>query len=171
MNGFDKEMRDRILWFIPHIVAHETIISDKLSEYQGDFSSHPEIVEVEYFKTVDALVFHKKSVETTSILAFDFNDSQELPRITRFPSSDDLSGVNFSGDAGAYLIATIIGYLSIEISSLNKNDLSPIFIVILFWYPVFENLFSFIRRTISKNSQVNADKVHLHHLIYYSLLT
>ena len=97
MNGFDKEMRDRILWFIPHIVAHETIISDKLSEHHGDFSSHPEIVEVEYFKTVDALVF-KKSVETTSILAFDFNDSQELPRITRFPSSDDLSGVNFSGD-------------------------------------------------------------------------
>ena len=82
----------------------------------------------------------------------------------------NILGVNFSGDAGAYLIATIIGYLSIEISSFNKNDLSPIFIVILFWYPVFENLFSFIRRTISKNSQVNADKVHLHHLIYYSLL-
>ncbi len=98
MNGFDKEMRERILWFIPHIVAHEVIKSDNLSELQGDISNHPEVVEVEYFKTVDALIFHKKNVETTSILAFDFNDAQEAPKITRFLSSNDLSKNGFSGD-------------------------------------------------------------------------
>ena len=63
MNGFDKEMRERILWFIPHIVAHETIVSDKLSEHHGDFLSHPEIVEVEYFKTADALVFRPRGAQ------------------------------------------------------------------------------------------------------------
>ena len=98
MNGFDKEMRERILWFIPHIVAHEVVISDKLSERQVNISGHPEIVEAEYFKTVDALIFHKKSVETTSILAFNFKDSQESPRITRALSSKDLSRIDFSGD-------------------------------------------------------------------------
>ena len=65
MNGFEKEMRERILWFIPHIVAHEVIKSDKLSALQEEISNHPEAVEVEYFKTVDALILHKKNVETT----------------------------------------------------------------------------------------------------------
>ncbi len=84
--------------------------------------------------------------------------------------SFNLKSINFSGDAGAYFIATIVGFLSIEISSTNEKNLSPIFIVILFWYPVFENLFSFIRRTVAKNSQIKADKVHLHHLIYFFFL-
>lgn len=84
--------------------------------------------------------------------------------------SFNLKSINFSGDAGAYFIATIVGFLSIEISSTNVKNLSPIFIVILFWYPVFENLFSFIRRTVAKNSQIKADKVHLHHLIYFYFL-
>ena len=98
MNGFEKEMRERILWFIPHIVAHEVIKSDKLSALQEEISNHPEAVEVEYFKTVDALILHKKNVETTSILAFDFNDAQEAPRLIRFLSSNDLSKNDFSGD-------------------------------------------------------------------------
>ena len=79
----------------------------------------------------------------------------------------NLFGINFLGDSGAYFIATITGYLTIEIAFQNILNLSPIFISILLWYPVFEILFSFIRRTVSHDSQIIADKSHLHHLLYY----
>ena len=79
----------------------------------------------------------------------------------------NLFGINFLGDSGSYFTATIVGYLAIESAFDNTLNLSPIFISILLWYPVFENLFSFIRRTVSYNSQTIADKSHLHHLLYY----
>ena len=56
------------------------------------------------------LIFHKKNVETTSILAFNFKDSQESPRITRFLSSKDLSRIDFSGD-GFVIGCGVIGLL------------------------------------------------------------
>lgn len=79
----------------------------------------------------------------------------------------NIFGINFLGDSGAYFTATIVGYLAIEIAFQNTSNLSPIFISILLWYPVFENLFSFIRRTALSHSQIVADKSHLHHLLYY----
>ena len=52
-------------------------------------------------------------------------------------------------------------------SNLNLNKfISPIFIVLLLWYPAFENLFSIFRRKNKFASSLNADNKHLHHLIY-----
>ena len=71
----------------------------------------------------------------------------------------------FLGDNGSYLLSFIIGYLLIIIYN-NTTHLSPYFIILLLWYPCFENLFSIIRKKIYKNDPLKADNYHLHHYLY-----
>ena len=71
----------------------------------------------------------------------------------------------FLGDSGSYSISFIVGYFLIII--YNKiNFISPYFIILLLWYPCFENLFSIIRKNFNKNDPLKADNKHLHHYLY-----
>ena len=77
-------------------------------------------------------------------------------------------GKIYLGDGGAYLISFIFGVILIKFS--NDNYLvSPYYIVALLWYPAYENLFSIIRKKISKKSPSTPDNKHLHQLIYLYL--
>jgi len=77
-------------------------------------------------------------------------------------------GKIYLGDGGAYLISFAIGVTLIKFS--NDNYLvSPYYIVALLWYPAYENLFSIIRKKISKKSPSTPDNEHLHQLIYLYL--
>ena len=49
----------------------------------------------------------------------------------------------FLGDNGAYSLSFLIGYILINIYNSN-NFVTPYFIILLLWYPCFENLFSII---------------------------
>jgi len=72
----------------------------------------------------------------------------------------------YLGDSGSYLIGLSVGALLISI--YNKHDyISPFFIVLLLWYPCFENLFSIIRKFRFNSSPLIADNKHLHHLLFY----
>ena len=71
----------------------------------------------------------------------------------------------FVGDNGAYSLSFLIGCLLIEIYNLN-NDISPYFIILLLWYPCFENLFSIIRKIIDKKNPLKPDNSHIHHYLF-----
>ncbi len=71
----------------------------------------------------------------------------------------------YLGDSGAYLISFIACVSLIEIYTRNQN-ISPFFIVLLLWYPSFENLFSILRKFNFKLSPALPDKYHLHQLIF-----
>jgi len=76
----------------------------------------------------------------------------------------------FLGDNGSYLISFIVGYILIVI--YNKTfSISPYFIILLLWYPCFENLFSIIRKKIYNSNPLSADNKHLHHYIYLFVKT
>ena len=77
----------------------------------------------------------------------------------------NLSNKFYLGDSGAYLLGFIIGYLLILIYS--KNQFSPFFIILLLWYPCFENLFSIIRKFRFSRLPSKADNNHLHQLFFY----
>ena len=51
----------------------------------------------------------------------------------------------YLGDAGSYLIGFMLGYLLIKVY-FYSNSISPFFIILLIWYPCFENLFSILRK-------------------------
>ena len=71
----------------------------------------------------------------------------------------------FLGDNGAYSLSFIVGCLLIKIYNFD-NNISPFFIILLLWYPCFENLFSILRKLILKKNPLNPDNSHLHHHIF-----
>ena len=77
----------------------------------------------------------------------------------------NIFGLIYLGDSGSYVISMIIGYILIKESQNNVN-ISPYYIVLLLWYPAFENLFSLIRRSYRRKNISEADKLHLHQLIF-----
>ena len=72
----------------------------------------------------------------------------------------------FMGDSGSYLLGFISGYFLI-ITYLKNPFISPYFIVLLLWYPAFENLFSIIRKLKTRKSPIKPDTNHLHHLLFF----
>tara|TARA_Y100001970_G_C14151193_1_gene812811 strand:+ start:360 stop:1364 length:1005 start_codon:yes stop_codon:yes gene_type:complete len=72
----------------------------------------------------------------------------------------------FLGDSGSYLIGLFLSYILISIYNDNLYSISPYFVIVLLWYPCFENLFSIIRKKISNISPTEADHNHLHQLIF-----
>lgn len=74
----------------------------------------------------------------------------------------------FLGDSGAYSLSFILGFILIKIYNLNLQ-ISPYFIILLLWYPCFENLFSIIRKSSSKLNPLDPDNDHLHQYLFVYL--
>lgn len=75
----------------------------------------------------------------------------------------------YLGDSGTFLLSLLVGYYLINLCNNNLSlykYISPIFILLLLWYPAFENLFSIIRKILSKVNPSQADNQHLHHLLF-----
>ena len=71
----------------------------------------------------------------------------------------------YIGDSGSYLIGFLLGYILLQIYE-NNPYFSPYFIALLLWYPVFEILFSIIRKIKINKSPLKPDNKHLHHLLF-----
>jgi UDP-N-acetylmuramyl pentapeptide phosphotransferase/UDP-N-acetylglucosamine-1-phosphate transferase len=74
----------------------------------------------------------------------------------------------YLGDSGSYLLGLLLSLCLIDTYQIN-NNISPIFIICLLWYPAFENLFSILRKVQFSRSPVKPDTNHLHQLIFYYL--
>lgn len=74
-------------------------------------------------------------------------------------------GKIFLGDGGAYLLGFIVAIIGIFFASIY-DDVSPWYIMALFIYPVWEVLFSIIRKLSIGLSPLSPDAYHLHMLIY-----
>ena len=72
----------------------------------------------------------------------------------------------YIGDSGAYSLGFIFSFILISIYLFNKN-ISPFFIVLLLWYPCFENLFSIVRKHKFNKSPISPDEKHLHQLLFF----
>tara|TARA_Y100000996_G_C22546593_1_gene652078 strand:- start:335 stop:1357 length:1023 start_codon:yes stop_codon:yes gene_type:complete len=78
----------------------------------------------------------------------------------------NLTNKLYLGDSGSYLLGFSFSIFLIHIYNWN-TFLSPFFIVLLLWYPCYENLFSILRKNILKKSPLNPDSNHLHQLIFF----
>jgi len=107
-----------------------------------------------------------------AIVSYQQNDSNILSIITitigttlgffilNFPK-----GKIFLGDGGAYLLGFIVAIIGIYLAS-NYEDISPWYIIAIFIYPVWEVVFSIIRKLTIGLSPLSPDSYHLHMLIY-----
>ncbi len=76
------------------------------------------------------------------------------------------AGLIFLGDGGAYFLGFYVAELAILLLHRNPS-VSPLFPLLLCFYPVFETLFSIYRRRVLRGRPVGMpDAVHLHSLIF-----
>ena len=75
----------------------------------------------------------------------------------------------FLGDNGVYVVSIFMSIYIIKFINLNTN-VSPLIALNLLWYPAFENLFSIIRRIVTKKKIQVADRSHFHILIFKKIL-
>ena len=71
----------------------------------------------------------------------------------------------YLGDSGSYFLGLISGVLLIILYN-NVKNISPFFVVLLLWYPCFENLFSILRKYKFSSSPLKADNKHFHQLLF-----
>jgi len=71
----------------------------------------------------------------------------------------------FLGDGGAYLLGFLTAIIGIFLAG-NYDDVSPWYVLAVLIYPVWEVVFSIVRRKIEGKSALEADASHLHTLIY-----
>lgn len=74
----------------------------------------------------------------------------------------------YLGDSGSFLLGFFYSVLLIEFYNLN-NLLSPFLIILILWYPGFENLFSIIRKLYTAGKPIEPDNKHFHQLLFYYL--
>ena len=113
MNGFDREMRERILSIVPHI---EIISSDPISDWQlqrKKITEHPQIVEVTPFTRVKGIVFAQQNTRPIEILGL----SQ-----TAMPNGIDTvleeSNINFPAKGELLLAAPIANTLEASVGDV-----------------------------------------------------
>ena len=116
-----------------------------------------------YYLLITSIIYYLKlsdliNIENISILY--------LFIVLLFAFIINLKNKFFLGDSGAYLIGFIFSILLINIYKWNPG-LSPFFIILLLWYPSYENLFSIFRKNILKKSAMYPDAKHMHQLIYF----
>jgi UDP-N-acetylmuramyl pentapeptide phosphotransferase/UDP-N-acetylglucosamine-1-phosphate transferase len=76
----------------------------------------------------------------------------------------------YLGDSGSFLFGSLFGLILVQLYLENIKIISSFFIVLLLWYPGFENLFSILRKFYFSKSPIQADNDHLHHLLYFFLM-
>ncbi len=104
------------------------------------------------FQVDDRLVMSLALVGVGAVLGF---------FVWNFPA-----GLIFLGDGGAYFLGFFVAELAILLLYRNPS-VSPLFPLLVCFYPVFETLFSIYRRKFLRGQPVGMpDGVHLHSLIY-----
>ena len=78
----------------------------------------------------------------------------------------NISNKLYLGDGGAYTLGLTFSFILIKYHE-KFSSISPYFIVLLLWYPCFENLFSIIRKYKYKRSPMKPDEKHLHQVLFF----
>lgn len=76
----------------------------------------------------------------------------------------------YLGDNGSFLFGSLFGLILVQLYLENIANISSLFIVLVLWYPAFENLFSILRKFYFLKSPTQPDNNHLHQLLYFFLM-
>jgi len=74
------------------------------------------------------------------------------------------TGMIFLGDAGAYSIGHILAWLAIFLVVRNQ-ELSAVALLLVFFWPTADTIFSIYRRGLRKRSVTQPDRLHFHQFV------
>ncbi len=100
MNGFDYEMRHRILGLVPHITIHSYGAGQDLAEVKEIIGKHPEVKAVAEFVQLNAMLIKGQEVEGVLVYGIDPQQERRVSIIDRYlhpgileQLQDDHSGI------------------------------------------------------------------------------
>jgi lipoprotein-releasing system permease protein len=114
MNGFDKEMRERILALVPHVTVYSHLPIVDWREQAQTLAQHPDVVEVTPFTQFDALFMRGPDIETARGVGLDTQDHAAIGRLLRNLSAADIAAFGQQPD-GLILGVGIAGRLGVEV--------------------------------------------------------
>lgn len=79
-------------------------------------------------------------------------------------------GLIFAGDAGAYLVGFLLAELAVLLVARHPGVVSPWFPLLVLIYPIFETVFTILRRKQRKAAAGLPDSMHFHQLVYKRLV-
>mgnify|MGYP001563117065 CR=1 FL=1 len=111
MNGFDKEMRERILSLVPHITIYSHLPIAQWREPAAVIGAHPAVLEIAPFTHFDSLLLRGGDIETARGIGLDVEDAAVTGRmlsaigeeaIAEFREREDalVLGVGLAGKLG-----------------------------------------------------------------------
>ncbi len=94
MNGFDREMRERILSLVPHITLYSHQPMDNWPEVRDALVQHPQVEQVSPFTQFDALFMRASNIETAQGIGLPVSDPATARLLASLPVQQlqDFSG-------------------------------------------------------------------------------
>ena len=118
---------------------------------------------VGYYLLISAIIFY---LQLNEIIIIEDISIFYIFTLILFVFFLNLTNQLYLGDSGSYLLGFSFSIFLISIYKFNQH-ISPFFIVLLLWYPSYENLFSIIRKKTIKRSPMYPDAKHIHQLVFF----
>jgi lipoprotein-releasing system permease protein len=91
MNGFDKEMRERILTLVPHVTVYGNGPIQEWQAQAATIAKHPDVIEVAPFTEFDTLLMRGTHIETAKGIGLDVAQESVVQRLLQSLGSDAVS--------------------------------------------------------------------------------
>ena len=101
MNGFDKEMRNRILSLVPHITVHAYDGIEDWHAMAEQVKRHPQVVSVQPFVQFDALLMHGTIIETARAIGLEAVEGVPSALVASLPANQQSA---FSEDSRGLIL-------------------------------------------------------------------
>ena len=98
MNGFDREMRERILSLVPHVTVYSHQPMADWRRQRETVVQHPEVLQASPFTQFDALFMRGGDIETATGIGLQFADEATLALLESL-AEDDLANFQSRPDA------------------------------------------------------------------------
>ena len=102
MNGFDKEMRERILGLVPHITVYSYAPMHDWQEISDTIKQHTEVDSVTPFAQFDAMIMRSGDIETVRAIGIDI--SREVAGSQLLANLDFRGVENFNQDTNGLIL-------------------------------------------------------------------
>jgi lipoprotein-releasing system permease protein len=90
MNGFDKEMRERILSLVPHITVFPDAPVSDTPQLVAAILAHPSVLSVAPFAQFDALIMRGTQIETVRGIGLDSGDNNDFAALANYLEADEV---------------------------------------------------------------------------------
>ncbi len=138
MNGFEKELENRILGVIPHSVIESSDQIDNYPQLVERLKNHPDIIDASAYINIQGLISSQYSSKGVSVIGIDINNEKNMSIIPDYMLIGDISNLqeNNSIIIGS-LLAANLGVYTGDVINVTTSDIKT---SIIGSYPLSVNL-------------------------------